>query len=63
MVHRANLSQPTFYLYFESKEAIFKELVKKFRYELFNLTIQIRLETGLDLNAIPLKIRDISFLC
>ncbi|KON70512.1 TetR family transcriptional regulator [Peribacillus butanolivorans] len=56
IVHRANLSQPTFYLYFESKEAIFKELVKKFRYELFNLTIQSRLETGLDLNAIPRKI-------
>ena len=34
IVSRAGLTRPSFYLYFESKEAVFKELVEKFRAEL-----------------------------
>lgn len=48
IVSRAGLTQPSFYLYFESKEAVFKELVEKFRSELKILLEGSRLESGID---------------
>ncbi|MEC0203652.1 TetR/AcrR family transcriptional regulator [Paenibacillus lautus] len=47
IVSRAGLTQPSFYLYFESKEAVFKELVEKFRSELKILLEGSRLESGI----------------
>ena len=48
IVSRAGLTQPSFYLYFESKEAIFRELMEKFRSELKSLIEGSRLESGID---------------
>ncbi|MFB4329839.1 TetR/AcrR family transcriptional regulator [Paenibacillus sp. CR_12] len=48
IVSRAGLTQPSFYLYFESKEAIFRELMEKFRSELKGLIEGSRLESGID---------------
>lgn len=48
IVSRAGLTQPSFYLYFESKEAIFKELVEKFRTNLKTLIEGSRVEGGID---------------
>jgi TetR/AcrR family transcriptional regulator, fatty acid metabolism regulator protein len=56
IVKRADLTQPTFYLYFQSKEAIFNELVDMFREKLSELTRQSRLEPGIDLNSLPERI-------
>ncbi|MHC0038871.1 TetR/AcrR family transcriptional regulator [Pseudoneobacillus sp. C159] len=56
LVQRAGLTQPTFYLYFTSKEAIFQELIDSFCKGLFNLTSESRLEPGIDLNSLPSRI-------
>ncbi|MBP1156831.1 MULTISPECIES: TetR/AcrR family transcriptional regulator [unclassified Paenibacillus] len=56
IVARAGLTQPTFYLYFQSKEAIFQELIDLFRSKLADLTIKSRLEQGIDLNDLPQRI-------
>lgn len=48
IVSRAGLTQPSFYLYFASKEAIFKELVEKFRSELMMMIEGSRLESGIE---------------
>lgn len=56
IVKRAKLTQPTFYLYFNSKEAIFQELVNLFQEKLFSLTKEARLDSGLDLNTLPERI-------
>ena len=53
IVKRANLTQPTFYLYFQSKEAIFRELVDVFRLNLFEYTKKSRLEPGIDSQSVP----------
>lgn len=42
IVKKANVTQPTFYLYFKSKEAIFTELENLFQKELSALTVDIR---------------------
>lgn len=47
IVSRAGLTQPAFYLYFSSKEAIFNELVDDFRFRLFRLTEELRLTAGM----------------
>jgi TetR/AcrR family transcriptional regulator, fatty acid metabolism regulator protein len=47
IVNRAGLTQPSFYLYFASKEAVFDELVKTFRTRLRHLTESARLEDGI----------------
>ncbi|WNS81172.1 TetR/AcrR family transcriptional regulator [Domibacillus sp. DTU_2020_1001157_1_SI_ALB_TIR_016] len=39
IVRKANVTQPTFYLYFKSKEAIFEELEDLFRTKLAHLTM------------------------
>ena len=56
LVQRAGLTQPTFYLYFKSKEAIFQELIDSFIKGLSDLTTVSRLETGIDFNSLPLRI-------
>lgn len=56
IVKRAGLTQPTFYLYFENKEAIFQELVEWFRESLFSLTRKSRLEPGIEINSLSERI-------
>ncbi|MFK9094729.1 TetR/AcrR family transcriptional regulator [Bacillus salipaludis] len=56
IVKQANLSQPTFYLYFDSKEALFGVLVDMFREELFNLAKNSRLEPGIDSSSLANRI-------
>ncbi|WHY86946.1 helix-turn-helix domain-containing protein [Neobacillus novalis] len=56
IVKEANLSQPAFYLYFDSKEALFGELVDLFRLELFELTKRSRLEPGIDSSTLANRI-------
>lgn len=57
IVKKAELTQPTFYLYFRSKEAIFQELVCSFRTKLSSLVENSRLEPGIDLSSLPEKIK------
>lgn len=47
IVKRASLSQPTFYLYFKNKEAIFQELVTLFRTRLTEFAEKSRLQPTL----------------
>lgn len=56
IVKRAGLTQPTFYLYFQNKEAIFQELVELFRENLFSLTSKSRLEPGIELHSLSGRI-------
>ncbi|WP_175638961.1 TetR/AcrR family transcriptional regulator [Metabacillus schmidteae] len=56
IVKRAGVTQPTFYLYFHSKEAIFQELVNHFRTKLSQLSQESRLESGLDGTNLPGRI-------
>lgn len=56
IVTRAGLTQPTFYLYFQSKEAIFQELVELFRSKLSDLTKKSRLNPGMNFIDIPQRI-------
>lgn len=57
IVHRANVTQPSFYLYFQSKEAIFQELVDIFRHKLITYIQQSRLQTGLDKGILENEIK------
>ncbi|QED49332.1 TetR/AcrR family transcriptional regulator [Cytobacillus dafuensis] len=57
IVKKAQLTQPTFYLYFESKEAIYQELVDLFHEKLSFLTKKSRLEEGLDSHSLPIQIK------
>lgn len=57
IVQKAKVSQPTFYLYFDSKDAIFQELVEEFRSRLVILTEESRLTSGLEKKSLPAKIR------
>ncbi|KUP37611.1 TetR/AcrR family transcriptional regulator [Bacillus halotolerans] len=52
IVKRAGLTQPSFYLYFQSKEAIFEELINDFHSRLRKLTESLLLETGLHANDV-----------
>ncbi|WHY61304.1 TetR/AcrR family transcriptional regulator [Cytobacillus firmus] len=56
IVKRAGLTQPSFYLYFESKDAIFQELTDLFRRRISELTSRSRVETGVDLSSLPERI-------
>lgn len=58
IVQKAKLTQPTFYLYFRSKEAIFQELVCSFRTQLFHLVENSRLEPGIELDSLPERIKE-----
>lgn len=57
IVQKAELTQPTFYLYFQSKEAIFQELVSSFRTKLSGLVGESRLEPGIEMTSLPEKIK------
>ncbi|MED2979262.1 TetR/AcrR family transcriptional regulator [Bacillus swezeyi] len=46
IVKRAGLTQPSFYLYFSSKDAIFEELIADFHTHLRELITSFRLENG-----------------
>lgn len=56
IVKRASLSQPTFYLYFKNKEAIFEELEDLFRLRMVEFARKSRLETDLPLSTIKERI-------
>lgn len=56
IVKRANVTQPTFYLYFQNKEAIFNELVQLFHDKLFEYIKRSRLEPGIEIESISMKI-------
>ncbi|RAL24192.1 TetR/AcrR family transcriptional regulator [Thermoflavimicrobium daqui] len=53
IVTRAGLTQPSFYLYFASKEAIFDELMASFRSQLHELVTKIRLSSIEEKNEVP----------
>lgn len=48
IVKEANVTQPTFYLYFKSKEAIFQELIDLFKAKLHMRVEQSRLSSGIE---------------
>ncbi|MGR6856136.1 TetR/AcrR family transcriptional regulator [Bacillus halotolerans] len=56
IVKRAGLTQPSFYLYFQSKEAIFEELINDFHSRLRKLTESLLLETGLHGNDVTNRV-------
>lgn len=56
IVSRAGLTQPSFYLYFDSKEAVFKELMGVFRTRLKELITNSRLEAGITRGTVPGRI-------
>ena len=58
IVSEVGLTQPSFYLYFESKEAIFKELENLFQSRLQDLTKKSRLELGIHFNELSTRIRE-----
>lgn len=48
IVKEADMTQPTFYLYFKSKEAIFHELIDLFKQKLHTRVDQSRLDPGIE---------------
>ncbi|TSI10757.1 TetR/AcrR family transcriptional regulator [Lysinibacillus sp. BW-2-10] len=56
IVERAGVTQKTFYLYFNSKEAIFQELITKFREKLSTIVSESRLEATMDKSDIVNKL-------
>lgn len=56
IVARAGLTQPSFYLYFSSKEAIFQELVNDFRTRLYKTLEEIRLTPGAKTHDVPHRV-------
>ncbi|MCM3788880.1 TetR/AcrR family transcriptional regulator [Domibacillus indicus] len=58
IVQKANVTQPTFYLYFKSKEAIFEELEDLFRKKLSSLTMGSFLDKDLDGARLPDRIKE-----
>ncbi|MFP3391171.1 TetR/AcrR family transcriptional regulator [Brevibacillus sp. SIMBA_040] len=57
IVNRAGLTQPTFYLYFRNKEAIFRELVDSFQSNLFRLVKSSRLDSGIEKEYVSDRIK------
>jgi TetR/AcrR family transcriptional regulator, fatty acid metabolism regulator protein len=57
IVKKAGLTQPSFYLYFPSKEAIFHELIMTFQHRLSCLTDASRIEPGVELPQLPIRIK------
>ncbi|MFC3771286.1 TetR/AcrR family transcriptional regulator [Paenibacillus sp. GCM10012303] len=53
IVAAAGMTQPAFYLYFQSKEAVFEQLVGEFRSGVRQLLTDIRMESGLEKREIP----------
>lgn len=57
IVKRAGLTQPAFYLYFPSKEAVFDELVNAFRTRLHALIGSSRFEAQVEAQDVPKRVR------
>jgi AcrR family transcriptional regulator len=53
IVAAAGMTQPAFYLYFQSKDALFEQLVGEFRSGVQRLLLEIRMESGLNKRDIP----------
>lgn len=58
IVKRADVTQPTFYLYFESKEAIYQELIDLFKKQLSTLTMESRLDAGIQTEELQQRIEE-----
>ncbi|WP_260982230.1 TetR/AcrR family transcriptional regulator [Paenibacillus sp. 32O-W] len=58
IVKKAGVTQPTFYLYFENKESLFKELIDLFRSRLSNFTRKSRLEPGIAKDSVHQRIAE-----
>lgn len=56
IVKKANVPQPAFYLYFESKEQIYQELVHQFQLRLSVLTAESKIEPRVELPSLAEKI-------
>lgn len=56
IVKRAELTQPSFYLYFQSKEAIFEELITNFHSRIKKLTESLLLESGLNTKDVSKRV-------
>jgi len=56
IVKKADLTQPAFYLYFASKEAIYEELVREFRTGIIDLLESSRIEPGLQQQEISWRV-------
>jgi len=56
IVKKSGLTQPSFYLYFPSKEAIFEEIVGHFRSRLRELTQKARLEAGIEAKEVSERV-------
>ncbi|MEG7379644.1 TetR/AcrR family transcriptional regulator [Bacillus subtilis] len=56
IVKRAGLTQPSFYLYFQSKEAIFEELITDFHSRVKKLTESLLLENGLNTTDVSKRV-------
>ncbi|MCY9374813.1 TetR/AcrR family transcriptional regulator [Bacillus sp. T17B1] len=56
IVKRAGLTQPSFYLYFQSKEAIFEELIADFHSRVRKLTESLLLEGGLNTQDVSKRV-------
>lgn len=56
IVKSASLSQPTFYLYFKNKEAIFEELENLFRLRMMDLAKKSRLQPALEQATVRARI-------
>lgn len=52
------MTQPTFYLYFKSKEAIFQELIHVFKTKLHERIEQSRLTSGIETSGLLQRIAD-----
>ncbi|MEI4768684.1 TetR/AcrR family transcriptional regulator [Psychrobacillus sp. FJAT-51614] len=57
IVKKANVTQPTFYLYFKSKEVIFQEITKIFQKQLINLTSESLLEEYIEEKSLKKEIQ------
>lgn len=56
IVKRAGLTQPAFYLYFSSKDAIYQELIDQFTYKLEELVGISRLESNVTFDTLAERI-------
>lgn len=56
IVKKAGFTQPSFYLYFQSKEAIFAELITDFHSRVRKLTESLLLENGLNTEDVSKRV-------
>lgn len=56
IVKKANVTQPTFYIYFENKEAIFEEIINSFQQQLIELTANCLLKENIEEHSLRSEI-------